>query len=101
MNTEAKCIIQWSLKHSSFFEKGKIPETRMITKKGFCLISDGKKNFFIREEKGIEIPSVILKKQTTEWLYKPQIIGWMLHHVYAISLLCPVREAINIPWTQC
>lgn len=56
---------------------------------------------FMREEKGMETPSVIINKQTAEWVCRPEIIGWMLHHVYAVSLLCPVTEAINISQTWC
>lgn len=49
----------------------------------------------------MEIPSGIINKQTAERVHSPKIIGWMLHHVYAISLLQPATEAINIPWTPC
>lgn len=73
----------------------------MITKKCCSLISDGKNEVFIREEKSMEIPSGILNKQTAERVHRPKIIGWMLHHVYGIALLHPATEAINIPWTQC
>lgn len=41
-------------------------QRRTITKKGFLPISDGKNDVFIREEKGMEIPSVILNKQRAD-----------------------------------